>query len=173
MKRQHRSVKTGAPVGRGARRRVSTGCGRKPGRAPRGRQTGSTHIGNEKLITPNGSLDLMDDIPGPCLRQAASLCPTCPPQGFFSPGCHLVPRFSPTQPSELGEGKTWDLFLSPRGQLSPLDLNYNCFSPPQPTPHPQHSTNALPVGGCTVQWGWHLAPGQRAGVQVLALFSMS
>ena len=123
VKRQHRSVKTGAPVGRGARRQVSTGCGRKPGRAPRGRQTGSTHIGNEKLITPNGSLDLMVDIPGPCLRQAASLCPACPPQGFLSPGCHLVPRFSPTQPSELGEGKTWDLFLSPRGQLggpSPL-----------------------------------------------------
>lgn len=46
VKRQHRSVETGAPVGRGARRQVSTreGCGGSLG-GPRGRRTGSTHIG--------------------------------------------------------------------------------------------------------------------------------
>ena len=171
VKRQHRSVETGAPVGRGARRQVSTreGCGRKPGRAPRGRRTGSTHIGNEKLKTLNGSLDLMVDIPGPCLCQAASLCPACLPWGFLSPGCHLVLCFSPTQPSELSEGKTWGLFLSPRGQLSPASgpefIIVSLLRSPPPTP--QRSINVLLVRGCTVQWmaagpwaeGWSAGPG--------------
>ena len=57
-------------IGRqGARRQVSTGCGRKPGKAPRGRRTGSTHIGNEKLKASNGNLDLMVDIPGPAFAR--------------------------------------------------------------------------------------------------------